>query len=182
MEDNISSQDLKSKLLSILDKYDEYLKQRREEKEKENNEGKKYIESFLKIRDEIIRPVFEKVKAEMEVRGHKVRIEVKEPSWDSEKNIPIELSPSISFNLELITVETRQNHFHGIHKIPYLSFIYNSLEKKVYIHKLTIGPGQIGYAESKKEFKLDQITKEVVEKELFNWVKKLMSNIAPSYF
>jgi len=178
MEDNISSQDLKSKLLSILDKYDEYLKQRREEKE--NNEGRKYTESFLKIRDEIIRPVFEKIKAEIEARGHKVRIEVKELSWNSKKNIPIE--PSISFNLELMTVEIRQNHFHGIHKIPCLSFIYNSLEKKVYMHKLTIGPGQIGYAESKKEFKLNQISNEVVEKELFNWVKKLMSNIAPSYF
>lgn len=180
MKNNKNSQNSKSELSSILDKYDEYLNQRREKKEKEKNEGEKYSESFLKIRDEIIRPIFEKIKAEIEVRGHKVRIEAKEPSWNFERNIPIE--PSISFNLELITVEKQQNHYHSTHEIPYLSFIYNSLEKKVYRHKSTIGSGQLGYAGSKKKFKLYRITRKVVEEELITWLENLMSDVAPSYF
>ena len=177
---NKNSQNSKSKLSSLLDKYDEYLKQRKEQKDREQSERAKNTESFIKIRDEIIRPVFEKIKAEIEARGHTVQIEVKEPSWNSEKNIPID--PSIKFKLKLITERKNQNHYHGKQEIPYLSFIYNSLERKIYRHKSTIGTGQLGYAGSKKKFKLYRITRKVVEEELITWLDNLMSDVAPSYF
>ena len=180
MKKNKNSKNPKFQLSSLMNKYDEYLKQRKEKTEKERSEQKINTEAFLKIRNEIIRPIFEKIKDEMERRGHKVWIETDEPSWNFDKNIPID--PSITFKLELITNVKRQSHYHDTPEIPYLSFVYSSLEKEVYRHKSTIGPGQIGYSGPGKKFRQGKITRKVVKEEMLIWLESLISDVAPACF
>ena len=177
---NKSSQDPKSKLSSILNQYDYYLKQKEEKKKQEKSEQEKFTEEFIKIRDEIIRPVFNRLKTEIERRGHKVQIETKEPSWDTEKHLPIE--PSISFNLELARGNEEHRRPYSTCDLPHLSFICNSSKKKVWSHESTVGPGHGGHGGSRGEFTINQITEKVVEDEVLGWLESLMKDATPSYY
>ncbi|PJE67418.1 hypothetical protein COU95_02545 [Candidatus Shapirobacteria bacterium CG10_big_fil_rev_8_21_14_0_10_40_9] len=178
---NKAKQDSKSKLNSLLNQYDDYLKQKEEKREREKSEREKFTEEFIKVRDEIIKPVFERLKTEIEDRGHKVHIETKEPSWDTEKHLPIE--PSISFNLELITKdEENRSRYYSARDLPHLSFICDSSKKKIWSHESTIGSGHGGHASSRTEFTINQITDEVVENEVLGWFENLMKDATPSYY
>ena len=177
---NKTNQNPKAKLNSLLNQYDAFLKRKEERRERKKSEGEKFTGEFIRIRDEIIKPVFERIKVEIERRGHKVHIETREPSWDSEKHLPIE--PRISFSVELVTKDEKdRGRYYGAPDLPRLSFVCDSSEKKIWSHESTIGPGHGGHAGSKSKFTTEQITEEVVESELTGWFENLMKDATPSY-
>ncbi len=175
---NKTNQNLNSKLNSLLTQYDDFQKRKKEKSEREKSEREKFTEEFTKIQDDIIRPVFERIKVEIESRGHKVYIETEEPSWDAEKNLTIE--PLISFNLELLIKEEKYKSRHySTRDLPNLRFICDSLKKKIWVHECTIGQGHGGHSGSRGELTIEQVTEEIVEKELLGWLENLMDDATP---
>ena len=178
---NKTNQNPKSKLNSLLNKYDDFLKRKEEKREREKSERERFTEVFIKIRDGIIKPIFERIKVEIESRGHKVHIETKEPSWDTEKHLPIE--PLISFNLQLFTKDEEcRSRYNSTHDLPHLSFICDSPEMKIWSHESTIGSGHGGHTGARNKFTTEQVTEEVVENELMGWLENLMKDATPSYY
>ena len=178
---NKTNQNSKSKLNSLLNQYDDFLKRKEEKKEREKSRREISAEEFIKIRDKIIKPVFERIKVEIESRGHKVRIETKEPSWDTEKHLPVE--PIISFELELLTKDEKyEGRYDSTSDLPHLSFICDSSKNKIWSHESTIGPRHGGHASSRGKFTIEQVTEELVENELMGWLENLMKDATPSYY
>ena len=179
--DNKTNQNINSKLNSFLNQYDDFQKRKEEKIKRGKSEQEEFIEEFTKIQDDIIRPVFERVKVKIESRGHKVYIETKEPSWDAEKNLTIE--PLISFNLELLRKEEKYKSPHySTSDLPNLRFVCNSLGRKIWVHECTIGQGHGGHSGSRDALTIEQVTEEIVEKKLLGWLEDLMSDATPSYY
>jgi len=178
---NKTNQNPKSKLNSFLNQYDDFLKRKEEKREHEKSEREKFTEEFIKIQDEIIKPVFERTKVEIESRGHKVHIKIKEPSWDTEKHLSID--PLISFDLELFTKdEEYRSRYYSTRDLPHLSFICDSLEMKIWSHESTVRPGHGGHTGARSKFTTGQVTEEVVENELMGWLENLMKDVTPSCY
>ena len=181
MNNSRSNQNLNSKLNSLLTQYDDFQKRKEEKRERKKSEREKFTEEFTKIQDGKIRPVFERIKVEIESRGHKVYIETEKPSWDAEKHLPIE--PLISFNLELLMKEEKYKSRHYITRdLPHLRFICDSSKNKIWVHECTIGQGHGGHSGSRGVLTIEQVTEEIVEKELLGWLKNLMDDATPSYY
>jgi len=176
--DNKTNQNINSKLNSFLNQYDDFQKRKEEKIKRGKSEQEEFIEEFTKIQDDIIRPVFERVKVKIESRGHKVYIETKEPSWDAEKNLTIE--PLISFNLELLIKEEKYKYHTS--DLPNLGFVCNSSAKKIWVRECTIGQGHGGHSGSGGLLTIEQVTEEIVEKKLLGWLEDLMNDATPSYY
>lgn len=177
---NKTNQNLNSKLNLLLNQYDNFQKRKEEKIEREKSEQEEFIEEFTKIQDGIIKPVFERIKVKIESRGHKVYIETKEPSWDAEKNLTIE--PLISFNLELLRKEEKyKSPPYSTSDLPNLSFICSSQKKYIWIRECTMGQGHGGHSGSKGELTIEQITEDIIEKELIIFFENLMKDVKP-YF
>lgn len=173
-------QDPQSKLQSLFDRYDEHQKRVEQKVLKEKTEAEDFRESFVKIRDSVIKPVFERFKIEFEKRGHKTGIEIQESGWDDGKNLPIE--PSITFTTVLRGRNTgdNQRQYYPAHQLPHLSFHCKVDGKTVLTHESTIGPGHGGHGGMKSEFSLDQITEKRVEHELVEWFESLLNDATPN--
>jgi hypothetical protein len=168
-----SDKNTRDKLASLLGQYENRLTKAQEKTALEKSEKDIFTEKFVEVRDKTIKPVFERLKGEMETRGHKVQIKTKEPSWDDRTKTAVE--PSITFTVQLKRSDEDDSRYYASSQLPHISFICNAFNRTVLCHESTIGPGHGGHGGSRGEFKLDDVTEQLVEKEFIAWLESIIS-------
>lgn len=166
----------KTKLHSLLDQYDNHVEAVEKKKEKEEDEREEFVERFIALRDRLIKPIFEDFKVELEKRGHKANIEIKERSQHQRE-------PVISFSADLSQKQNDAGVYRPTYSdrnLPNISFTCISSEKKILSAESTIGSGHGGHSGSKNRFTLEQLTQELVENEFVEWLENLMKDAGVS--
>lgn len=160
----------KLSLNSLLDQYDVQLQKREEEVIKEKTAKNDFIDQFYGLRDNLIRPTFDKLKKVVEDRGHKAQIK-------DEKQFPEKgntTDPRIAFFVELKNPNTTRGPIRYNHEFPHISFIANASSKKVWCHESTMGPRHGGHSGSRGSFDLKDITEELIETQFLEWFKQIV--------
>jgi len=147
-------------LKSIFDKYDKKQSKAREERAKEKSEKELFLDNFAKKVQDVIQPAFDEVAELIKSRGHDCKITIEQESQDTEGH-----TQSAQIRMSIYPNGQRPQS-HRLHECPSISFIAGSQAKKVFTHVSTMMLSAGGTSGTHNEYLLENITKEIVEKEV----------------
>ena len=151
----------KDKLKNIFDKYDKKQSEVRQEAEKVKTEHEVFLDAFEATSTEVIRPTMEALGEIIKNRGHGFEItQGKESQDDKGRTVAAQVKMQIHPN--------GKRPSYGQHDCPSLTFFAGTYKNEVWSHVSTMMPGRGGSAGKRNEYKLENITSEVVEKEIIH--------------
>lgn len=160
--------DEKLSLDKLLDRYDDKQKARTAGIKKREQERDSFLAEFMDIREKLIRPVFEEIGTQLNMRGHRFSI-------DSKDYYP---ENSGSDNRAEITIRlyfgNGQSSRYMNHDYPFLSFIAQQFQHTVVLHASNMTPGHGGSSGPRGTYKIGDITKDLVGRELLHLISEVV--------
>jgi len=155
-------------LQGLMNRYKEDLQGLRSKKEEEKRNQTLFEEKFEKLKHEVIWPVFIEVGNELNKYGHDYHVSEDREYVDATASY----KPGILvFNIYPATVDRA---YYKPESTPYIAFVANKYAMKVGIEVSTIMPNEGGVVGSHGEYRLEEISKELVEKEVVNVLKNTL--------
>jgi hypothetical protein len=154
--------DTVDKLKSVFDKYDKKQTEIKKEHERIKTEHEIFLEAFGKIIAEVIRPTMEELGEAIKNRGHNFEITEGQETQDGKgRTIAAQVKMGIHPN-------EQQQRFGQSSEYPALTFFAGTYDNKVWSHVSTMMLGRGGYAGKRNDYKLENITKDIVEEEILH--------------
>lgn len=158
----------KQELDKLMNRYGNDLNGLKVHREQEKVEQDAFLKSFEKLGHEIIWPVLVDIGNQLNQYGHDYHIDEEKEYVDATAHA----EPStIKFNIYPATLD---KSMYKPESTPYVSFFANKFARKVGIAVSTMMPGTGGVIGSHGEFDPSQITKDFVEKEVVEVLKRTL--------
>lgn len=157
--------DILNKLNAAFDKYDQKQADKKNSEDMKKSEHQTYLEHFKTLCNDIIKPAMEEIGEAIKSRGHKYSITQCEESKDDQgrttcASIQIDILPD-GKAIDRINLNN-----------PHLSYNAGTYDNKTWSHVSTMMPGRGGSSGKGHEYKLDEITKATVQKEMVELITK----------
>ncbi len=158
-------EETKSKLNALMDEYDEKLKKKKKTQEEIELEENAFIDEFYRLRRKVMRPIIDEIGDYIKEHGHDYKVKeeklIDDYSTKKDAKITMMVFPS------------------GIDRSAYtvsnISFTANKKEKDIYVSSKVIERNKSGTAEDRGVYNTNQINGDLVEKEIFNFLKAIFS-------
>lgn len=160
----------KKQLDDILNQFDKKQSEIQEKKERIKTDEEIFLDEYKRIRQEVIRPVFESIAATLKERGHDCEIEEKDNATDARGS---ELPPSITMK---IYPSREKRSAYKEDSTPRISFMPQANARQVYTHVSTIQPSQGGSAGVRDYFKVNELDTDTVEMNVLKAVADIFSD------
>lgn len=157
------SDKLIGELNSAFDVYDQKKQESIAIAEKKKTDHEIYLENFKSVCDEVIKPTMEELGQAIEKRGHKYKITSRLESEDHQGRI----TPA-NIQLEIYPDGDQPDYVNK--NFPHLSFVAGAYDNNTYTHVSTMMPKRGGMSGKRNDYKLAEITPEVVKKEVVHIV------------
>jgi hypothetical protein len=157
----------KSQLDVLMDKYGQRLEEAKKRQEQIKSEEDVFLSEFKRLRKEVIFPEMEDIGNHLKVRGHDYRIAEEEESLDSEGRTR---DAKITINIFPAGVDRSA---YRPEDTPSISFIATRYEKKIWVHGSNMMPNRGGSAGSRGKFNVEEITSDIVEREVLKVLKEI---------
>ena len=156
---------LQDAMARMLDEYDERRRKDLEREKREKDDESQFLERFLQLRREVIRPVFDAAGALLEARGH--RYSITEQEFTSGEGGRI---TEAGITLRITTAGTRAPLHEDQRALSIQTRHYN---KTVWINSGE-APNAGGIAGAKGAYALEKVDRQLIESELLAFVAKVM--------
>ena len=144
------------------------IEQLRQVKFAKESAEEQFIGAFRERCTSVIKPAFEHIAAYMATKGLKTAIAESQdqPGRDGRQ----ETREQISLRVQV----DDGGGYHAAHEIPQLSLIPDKYKQEVTINQSTISRGRSGVSGAIGSVRLEQITEELLEKSVLNFVRELL--------
>jgi len=150
-------EDTKSKLSSLMAKHQKKAQENEQIQEKYQAENNLFIESFKRLKKDVIRPVMEEMGNAIKKEGHTFLIIEQEKTVDDKgKTEDEKIAMCFMPQKNGIAAASRDRN-------PSISFIASDYKRKIWIHASDMTPSKGGMAGSIGEYSLEEINRELVE-------------------
>lgn len=151
---------LTDSLDKLLDKYDE----RRAEQLKAQQATKKdediFLENFSKFRDAVARPLFEGIGNHLRARGHEFELRQEEYGIGADQR-----TNDANIGLFIYPKGVARGQYRH-YEYPHYTVFASRIGKFIRTHASNMRPGGGGVAGPRGEYKLEQLTRQVLEEEV----------------
>lgn len=148
----------KKKLSEIFDNYDKENLDKKRVQEKIKSDQDIFLENYAEVVATVIRPALREFSEAIKTRGQQCMIT--ENDGSSKISVGISLKSPESYS----TSSGRD--------YPFITFNASTADKSVWIRISTIAPNHGGSTGNGGNYKLNQMTLEIVEKEVTGWLEK----------
>ena len=150
-----------------MDKYEQRLEEAKKRQEQIKSEEDVFLSEFTRLRKEVIHPRMEDIGNPLKERGHDYRISEEEESVDLEGRTR---DARITMNIFPAGVDRSA---YRPENTPSISFVATRYKKKIWAHSSNIMPNRGGSAGPRGEFNAEEITSDVVEREVLGVLKEI---------
>jgi hypothetical protein len=159
----IMEKDTEDKLGNILNKYDQKKQEAEKEQQRQKSSHGMFLESFDGVINSVIRPTMEEFGKSIMDRGHFCEITQEKESVQPDQKVLSRKSIEMT-----IYPNSDRSHFSQKGHTPAISFIAEAHGSSIYSHACAMMPGRGGQAGKRKDYKIENITREVVEEEIIH--------------
>jgi hypothetical protein len=161
-------EEVKNEFEAVFAEHARKIEQLRQLKVAKESAEEQFIRAFRERCTSVIKPAFEHIAAYMATKGLKSAIAQSQdqPARDGRQ----ETREQISLRVQL----DDGGGYHAAHEIPQLSLVPDKYKQEVTIHQSTISRGRSGMSGAIGSVRLEQITEELLEKSVLNFVRELL--------
>lgn len=157
----------KSQLDVLMDKYEQMLEEAKKRQEQIKSEEDVFLGEFKRLRKEVIFPEMEDIGNHLKASGHDYRIAEEKESHDLEGRTR---DARITMNIFPAGVD---RSVYRPENTPSISFNATRYNKKIWVYGSNMMPNRGGSAGSRGEFKAEEITSDIVEREILKVLKEI---------
>ena len=157
---------LEKELDDLLDAFDKRQEQRKEVQNAQTLQEDKFVADFASFRSKTARPLFERVGNHLRQRGHDFDIEEVDYSVDRDGKTT---NARISFHLFPMGVNRHEGH-----SFPSYAITASRGRQVIHLHGSNMLPSGGAFG-PRGDFKLDQLTLEIVERDLLKLLTEVFS-------
>jgi len=160
---------MNEQLDKVLDAFDQKQHERKQVQNETRSREDAFLAQFSTFRTIVAHPLFEQVGNHLRSRGHDFDISQQDYELQHDGKTR---DASISLNIYPSGVERNLSSGHGM---PHFSVIASRSSRTVRLHGSNMMPGHGGSAGGRGEFKLEQLTNEILQKELVSLLAEVFT-------
>ncbi|HEX8564250.1 MAG TPA: hypothetical protein VF648_01185 [Pyrinomonadaceae bacterium] len=154
----------KKQLDEILNQYENRETEVKQYKDQRQIEAENFVADFKRLRQEVIRPVFENIGNQLKARGHDYEIREQDETTDAQGR---RQPPQILMSIYPSGVERSA---YRADSTPKITFYPETSIRSVHLHLSTMQPGKGGSAGNREKFPINEIDTDTIEKHVIKAV------------